>query len=316
MADNGTLEGSIDEAAAAIEALLSRPAQSAEAPAEGSDAEEQAVADQIQAKGADQPAQAATDTGEEAPEGDTPAELPAEGESLEAAVAEPEPVKPAPKVETPQAVVTQPQTNNLAQISQALSGLQIQIAAEFPDIRTQEDLLRLASSANPEDHARLNRFNVLRDIQAGAQRQLDAVSAQARVTWLAGEQEKLHKAIPDIADPVKGPALKAKLADYAIERGYTPEHVTLASASDIAMLHDAMMYRDGLRQKAAEEARQKAALKQAQEKAKDAPKVQKPGVAVPGPSKSVEKEQELLARIEKSGGKVNDVAALIEHRNR
>jgi hypothetical protein len=312
MADNGTLEGSIDEAAAAIEALLSRPAQSAEAPAEGSDAEEQAVADQIQAKGADQPAQAATDTGEEAPEGDTPAELPAEGESLEAAVAEPEPVKPAPKVETPQAVVTQPQANNLSQTAQNIATIRAQIAGEFPDIRTIDDLARLAT----EDPARYVRFDFQTKRLQQEQQVYQSTSSAAVASWRQAEAAQLASH-PDFSDPVKGPELEQRVIKHAIEKlGYSRDDINRASARDVLVVYEAMQLTDLKQQLAAEKAKTAKAIEAAKEKAKDAPRVQKPGVAVPGPSKAVEKEQELLARIEKSGGKVNDVAALIEHRNR
>lgn len=310
MADVEAFESS-DEAAAAIQALLDGGSDQG-APAAGGDDGDEAIVNEIQQK-LDAPADGAEqNTSEEAPEGDTPADQPEEGEVPEAKKAEPEPAKPAPKVEPP-ANPQQPQTPNLSQIGQAITALQIQIAAEFPDIQTHADLLRLASSQNPEDQARLARFNIQREVLTNAQQQLSAASAAARTSWLASEQEKLNKAIPDIADPVKGPVLRTRLVEYAREQGYTPEQINSAASADIVILHDAMMYRDSLRHKAAEEAKAAKAIEAAKEKAKDAPKVQKPGVAQASTSKAEEKDKELWSRFEKSGHH-DDLTAVLVHR--
>lgn len=309
MADVEIFESS-DEAAAAIQALLDG-GTGASAPAAGGDDDEEAVAEAIQAQGA-APAPAAAeneqDTGEEAPEGDKPAELPDEGESKEAKQAEPEPAKAAPKVE-PQAATTQPQTNNLSQIGQALTALQIQLAAQFPDIRTLDDLAKLAQ----DDPARYIQYDVqAKRLQAVQQVHASAMTEQ-RAAWMAQEQEKLTKAIPEIADAVKGPALRTRLVEFAREQGYTPEQINSAASADVVILHDAMMYRDSLRHKEAEAAKQAKAIAAAKDKAKDAPKVQKPGASAPVISKGAEKERELSERFERTGHP-DDLAALLAHR--
>ena len=306
MADVNSFDSN-DDAVAAIQALLDSP-EDAGGGADAGDTDA-AIVNEIQQK-IEAPAEAAPEqnASEEASEEAPHADQPEEGEAKVAVKAEPEPVKTAPKVE-PQANSQQPQTPNLSQIGQALTALQIQLAAQFPDIKTLDDLAKLAQ----EDPARYVQYDVQAKRLQAVQQIHSAAMSEQRTSWMAQEQEKLSKAIPDIADPAKGPALRTRLVEYAREQGYTPEQINSAAAADVVILHDAMMYRDSLRHKAAEDAKAAKAIEAAKEKAKDAPKVQKPGVAQASISKAEEKDKELWARFEKSGDHA-DVAALLVHR--
>lgn len=303
--------GSSDEAAAAIQAILNGGGQAqpeAGADDEGNEEEIAAAIDAQQSAPVEGAEAEEPNTGEGASEEETPADTPDEGTEAEPVKQEPEPVKAAPKVE-PQAQTPQPQTNNLSQIGQMVMALQIQLAAQFPDIKTLDDLTKLAT----EDPARYIQYDVQTKRLQSAQQLHAAAMSEQRGSWLAQEQEKLNKAIPDIADPAKGPILRERLVSFAKEQGYTPEQINSAASADIVILHDAMMYRDSLRHKEAEAAKQAKAIEAAKAKAKDAPKVQKPGAAAPVISKGAEKEKELSERFERTGHP-DDLAALLAHR--
>jgi uncharacterized protein (DUF1501 family) len=228
------------------------------------------------------------------------------------AQAEPAPqakVEPAPALK-PAPVATQPApqptaSDQLAQLNQLVPVLQGQLQAAFPEIRSQDDLLKLAV----EDPARYIVFKAHSDrIQQAQAYQAQAQAAYAN-EWDAREATKLRELLPETADPVKGPALTAKLRDYAKECGYSEQQIRWAAASDVKMLHDAMQFRDrAAADKAKAEAEAKA-IEEARAKAKEAPPVQKPGVAPKSDTKA-DKLKELEQRFQKSG-RTEDLAALL-----
>lgn len=294
-----------DEAAAAIHALLVRE-QNAPAPQED-DTEEEAPA---------QPEEPATEA-EEAPEPNTDevaaeaektVATPEQGTITEPPKVEPQPVAPAPQAATPAANPSTAQAA-LTQLNQVIPVLQAQIAQAFPDIRTADDLVRLST----EDPARVVAYNAAREKLNGIVAMQQQAQANYRNEYVASETEKLHKLIPELADKEKGPALGAKLLARAQEAGYTEEQIRWASASDVHLLYQAMQFQEAQAKALAAEKALADQIARAKEKAKDAPKVQKPGTSAQVVSKGAEKDKELRERFERTGHP-DDLAALLAHR--
>ena len=319
MADHGALDGSIDEAALAIQALMDGPAQqdAGAEPGEDQDIEDTAAAIEAQQPSeaqpeADAPAQEQTEqnTVEEAPEGDKP-DASAQAEPVQAPVQAqaPQPVvtQPVPQVAAPQAIPSTAK-DQLAQLEQAVPILQGQLNAAFPDIKNDDDLQRVAM----EDPARAIAYTAAERKVQSVVRARDNAQAAYRNEWLATQTAELHKAIPDMADPQKGPALGARMTAFAKSIGYTDDQIKWASAADVIMLHESMLYREGQSAAKAKAEADAKALEQAKKKAAEAPPVQKPGAAKPTTGKA-DKLKELEERASKTG-RVDDLAALLAYR--
>jgi hypothetical protein len=301
---NDTIDGSIEEAAAAIQALLD-------------------------GKGAEpEPEVAQTDPAPVADPEPVEAEAAVEGEDLtpveEAAPAElpddtsPEEITPPVITEEPKLAVAAPKaaesagkdpltatTEYLNQLNAAVPQLQARLAASFPEIKTYDDLERLAA----EDPARYFQFDLQNKRLQEVQKAQAEASSQYRALWTQQEDVKLKAQLPEWSDPVKGPALKQSLTAFAKEVGYTDTQINQAGAADIILLRDAMLFRDGKKQEQAKAVAHAKALKAAQEKAKAAPPVQKPGVARTADTAS-EKIKELEARFDRTGHP-DDLGALL-----
>ena len=293
-----SLDGSIDEAANAIMALLPSAPKSDQddeddGPAPAPEPTPEPEAPVAAAPATDEPE---PNTDEEAPQGDTP---------VEAATAAPVTQPQAQAPQAPTAPQVQPQAAQTAQPSAALqlqqltahvTQLQANLQAAFPDIKSMEDLERLSI----EDPARVIAFNTHeRKVQA-ARAYLPQVQAAAQAEWEQAETVKLHQLIPDLKDSAKGAALREKIAAYALEAGYSPQKLQTVSAVEVKALHDAMQYRDFKSKQDAEAKKQAEAIVEARKKAADAPQVQKPG-APKGSDGRAEKAAELKAKHEKSG---------------
>lgn len=284
------LEGSIDQAAQAIEALL-YPKQTEE-------------------KSAPEPAKPESEDEPEAPEAEPSAEV--EGAVVEPVKAEtPEPPKPEPvaakaePVKETKAPEPDPSGPVLTQLNQSILQMQAGIATEFADIKTQADLIRIGQ----EDPARYNRFVIYQQQLHMAQAEAQRLTNEVQTKWHQEQAQKLATLIPEIADPIKGVALKNDLAAYAAKAGYTPEILQRASAVDVLTLHKAMQYD---RMQAAEKAKPaavEAKIAEAKEKAAKAPPVQKPGVATQNDTPDRVKE-----RSQKFGktGRLDDLAAFLQ----
>lgn len=293
--------GSIDAAAIAINDIFKRelggddPApQPDPAPAP----EPEHVPDAARLEGEDLP-----NTDEEAPQGDTPVEASQDAPEPQLKAEAPEP-KQVPQAQ-PKAAPTTQQNNaaqQLHQLSQHINQLQAGLQVAFPDIKSLEDLKRLAV----EDPARVIAFNAHeRELQV-ARAYLPQVQAAAQAEWEQAETVKLHQLIPDLKDNAKGAALREKIAAYALEAGYSPQKLQTVSAVEVKALHDAMQYRSMKAQQDAEAKKQADAIVEARKKAADAPQVQKPGAQRPADS-AADKAQELRARLRKTGD-VDDAA--------
>lgn len=294
-------DGSIDAAAAAIASLLNppkepepakeepkEPAPAEEAPKQAAQAAEE-TSDEVAAK-AEEPAEE-TPQGKEEPQDVTEApeaEKPKEAE------------RPAPKPNTPQ-------NPNINALSQRVATLQAQLQLEFPDVKSFDDLRRLAA----EDPGRVAAFNVLTAELRATSEQLDSAKKQSLDEWSAAEYQKLVKVLPAVADPEKGPKLKADLTKYAEKLGYSEQQLSMASASDVVILHKAMLYDKSVAKAAADAKQQKDAIAQAKAKAAKAPPVQTPGTAPAAPNKDESKKED-FARLRKTG-KLEDAAQVFKH---
>lgn len=309
------LEGSVDAAAAAIEKLLGG-GQDAGAD-QGNENEKSA-----------QPQEAALDTQEDGEAGEQDAEDAANEQERPATEASPE-AKPDPKpVETPrlsdddarklkeadQAIAQSNAERNhlLNTLTPLVAQLQAAIAGEFADIKTNDDLLALGDSRSERyDPDRFNRFQIARARLADAQAQQAQLSAQVLNTFHVAEGAKLRELIPDLKDPTNGPKLQGRLINFVAERGYTADRLKYASAADMLIAYEAMLYHEGKSERAAEEKRKSEALAEAKKKASGAPPVQKPGTARTTTEKG-EKAQTDFDRFKKSG-RVDDAAAVLSH---
>lgn len=301
----GSLDGSIDEAASAIMALMpSAPQPEPDDEDEGPSPEPtpEPEAPVAAAPATDEPEQ---HTDEEAPLGETPVEA-----APAAPVTQPQAQAPqaptAPQVQPKAAPNAQPSAAlQFQQLSNHVTQLQAGLQAAFPDIKSLDDLERLSI----EDPARVIAFNTHeRKVRAYAEA-LPRVQAAAQAEWEQAETVKLHEMIPELKDRAKGDELRAKIAAYATEAGYTPQKLATVSAVEVKSLHDAMQYRDFKSKQDAEAKKQAEAIVEARKKAADAPQVQKPG-APKGSDGRAEKAAELKAKHEKSG-RIDDLAAYL-----
>lgn len=301
----GALSGSVDEAALAIENLY-KGGQSDEADA-GKDPETTDIAAQIEGNNPDAE-ETPEPTVEAQPEGTEPAAQPSKDETPpKAPELKPQPVIPATQAQ-PKAHDSTTAHAQLQQLNQLVPQLQARLAVSFPDIKTIEDLERLAV----EDPARVIAYQVMERRVLAAQTDQQNLQQAARNEWLEGEKEALNRLIPDMADPKKAPELRNKLISYAKDSGFSEAQIDLASAAQVSLLHKAMRHDESERTAQVKAQAEAAAIVAAKKKAAEAPPVQKPGVAQVTDKKS-EKDRELEGRFNKTG-RIDDLAALLEHR--
>lgn len=194
-------------------------------------------------------------------------------------------------------------TTQLNTLNSVTAQMQAAIQGEFADIKNIDDLENVART-DPERYNRFvfqqARLNQAQQAQRGAQ---DVLTRErndlARKAW-SDEQAKLHKLMPDLADPVKGSAIAKRLGDYALRSGIKAERLSSYTADEFVALDKSMRFDDLQSAQAA-----------AKQKAASAPPVQKPGVARSSGDKS-EKIRGDFERLQKSG-RVDDAAAVFRN---
>jgi len=198
-------------------------------------------------------------------------------------------------------------------LNNVVNQLAAAVAGEFADIKTYDDLERVATT----DPDRYNRYVIQQGRLQQAQRVQQQVQAQAQQAqaqqfqaWQAKEAERLPELIPDLKDPEKAPAVARQLQDYALKNGVTPQMLTTASAAQLAILHKAMSYENYQAEQAKNAKAQAEALKAAQQKAANAPPVQKPGAQRTTSTKD-DRIQSDYRRLRKDGS-VESAAALFK----
>jgi hypothetical protein len=159
-------------------------------------------------------------------------------------------------------------------INGALAALEPEMA-QFSNIRTREDLERLNVS-NPAAAARFiavgnrahellqqgfklanqrqaeaQQINAARQAQwAQHQQHVAAQQQEANQKWAAEEEAKVLKAIPELRDPERGPALQRETQRDLVSRGFTEKEIEHHLRSGLfrdsraqLLFHDAMQYR-------------------------------------------------------------------------
>ncbi len=269
--------------------------------AEPAPKEEAEAAPQIQPQAETQEAPAPeTNTDEEA-------EAPASEEPAVATEAAPQAQQPAKADAAPPTPIPDANAQAVQEVQQALTfaraflpQLQAQIMGEFQDIKTMDDLARVGE----DDPGRYNRFVLAAQKMQGVMANYQHLEKQAKeaqaaaspkIDW-AGEAAKLHKAVPELADPQKGPVLERQLNEFAKSKGINPAGKT---AAEIQVLYEAY-------KATTDKASAAKQLEKATEKAKLAPPVQKPGTSKPQNTKG-DKALESFQRLQKTGH-VDDAA--------
>lgn len=194
-----------------------------------------------------------------------------------------------------------------------LNALQSQMAQEFPDVKSWDDVARLAQE-NPVRYLQLDALIKRSDAVARearqAQEQQQAQQVQQFNTWAEAEVEAFLQKAPEFADPAKAPALREEAAATLKAAGYSDEEIghmwagrLQLSARDHRMQ---LLVRDAMRYRMAQRDAAKA-------KAAPAQTVQKPGVATTSREQKAGVLGDLHQRLEKSG-KVSDAMAILRAR--
>lgn len=235
-------------------------------------------------------------------------------------VATPDPVEaPKPLLATPpvaqkQDVEPAAKPEDVSAFSQALERanatiqqLEVAAAGKFSDLKTKADVFQLMQT----DPARYNEFVIFQSQLNDARQAQTQVQQEAARAFVVSEQKRLQKAIPDLADPVKGQALKDDLRAYAKSVGI-PDDRQARNADEVIRLHSEMKLAKEVAEFRAKAAAQEKALEEATKKAAKAPEVQKPGTARNDNANT--KLQELEDRFNRTG-RTDDLALLLAARS-
>lgn len=192
--------------------------------------------------------------------------------------------------------------------------LQAETNAAFADIKTQQDLDRLAA----EDPVRWVQYQnqqtklatVQREIQNATERQ-ESERAQKFELFAQKEDETLKDFVPELADPEKARKLGNSAISTLKEIGFTDQELAkLWNGREQVSIRDHRIQRlivDGVKYREAQAAK-KAAV------ATPKPPVQKPGVAQPKGAAAHAQVQALQQKAAESGSLKDGVAALIARR--
>jgi hypothetical protein len=196
-----------------------------------------------------------------------------------------------------------------------LATLAQQQAGEFPDVKTHDDVMRLAR----EDWPRYVLWDASQKRLAGLQQQEQAISerqSQEKATkhaeFVQRELELLVEKFPDIADSKKGPALREAAVTTLREIGFSDAELgKLWKGEAEISLHDhrlQLLVRDALRFRSAQAAAKNAARLAV-------PPVQRPGTAQPRGAAAAAAVQNLSERLNKTGS-LKDAARLLSERRK
>jgi hypothetical protein len=146
-----------------------------------------------------------------------------------------------------------------------------QTAGEFADIRSPDDLERMAA----QDPARFIRWQARAQALQAAGNEMQVAAERERQEqetrfngWLGEQRSKLIQAIPELSDPAKAKSLVAEQTDYLKSIGFNTQEI--GSVLDHRM---AVVIRDA----AAHRKSQAAAKTATAKKIADAPKLARPG---------------------------------------
>jgi len=284
---------SIDAAQSAIMELLKRPSGTSE-PEEPepapTPAPKAAVAAPVAEESAEEDASAPEVEAVEAETEDTTVPEPK-------AAAPKEPEKPA------QDTAKAARDSRLNELNNLVPQLSALLTAQFPDIKTEADLLKIGRES-PE---RYNEYQLAKFALQSAATEQQRLHEGRFQEWQSTERDKLYKLMPDLKDPVKGPRLAEKIAADLRKDGYTNAQIQVADAAMILRAHKAILY-DELQSRPSQDAKK---IEQAKAKAATAPPVQKPGTTRNASTKE-DKLKEDYSRLQKTG-RQEDAAAVFRH---
>lgn len=173
-------------------------------------------------------------------------------------------------------------------LPQVLHTLQAQADGEFGDIRTHEDVRRLAE----QDPARFAKFQaahiqfaaVAHEARAAEERQLHATAAKFQA-WAGEQDEKFAAQFRELADTEKSRQARTSIDHYLTEVVGVPRE-------QLPELRSVPIFRDARMQRIVYDA---ARFHAAQEKAKSALAAPKPPVQRPGTAKATSREATIQA---------------------
>lgn len=204
---------------------------------------------------------------------------------------------------TPEADAARSQT--LERVNNLVQQLEVSVGSKFADLKTEADVLNLMQT----DPVRYNEFVIAQTQYQRAKQAQAHVQQEAMRAYEHGERQRLHKAIPDLADPEKGKALAEELRAYAKSQGI-PDSRQARSADEVIRLHAEMKLAKEVAAFRAEKAKQEKALEEASKKAAKAPPVQQPGT-----QREVNKNEKLETDFERfsKSGRSDDLAQFLNH---
>lgn len=204
-------------------------------------------------------------------------------------------------IETERSKAEQVRQQYEAQLPALMQELQNAQQSAFADIRTVDDVTKLAN----EDPFRYLQWQAhqtkLQAVNAELERSKGEKSKAEQSKWaehVQKENELAAEYIPELADKVKGPALTARAADRLSELGFKPDELAkLASGQEKLSLYDHRIQRlifSDLKLSDIQSAKTAAV-------AKPVPPVQRPGTAKPAGSAQSERIQALDKQLSSSG---------------
>jgi hypothetical protein len=202
-----------------------------------------------------------------------------------------------------------------AALPHVLGQLQAQQASKFSDIKTWDDVQRLASEDWPR-YVEWDAHNKLVQARQQEWQQVQARKAQEasqHFAEFAKEQDRIFKErAPEFADPEKAPQAAKEAFTYMTETvGFTPEEVERLWNGDKISLRDArvqtLIY-EGMKRRAAVKALDKA-VKEAAAKPKPIPPVQRPGVATTRNESRATEIDNLSRRLDEGSGGIREKLA-------
>jgi len=197
------------------------------------------------------------------------------------------------------------------QLPALMQALQDQQSGQFPDVRTIDDVNRLAQ----EDPFRYLQWDahqkrvaaVNLELRSAQERQAKDMEAQW-ANYIQSENSLMAERVPELADGKKAAELTAKAVDTLRDLGFTDtELAELASGRKAIPIYDhrlQLLILDGVKYR---DAKKTASVAQP----KSVPPVQRPGVASPKGAAMSEQIQALSAKLENTGS-LKDAVALRE----
>lgn len=197
-----------------------------------------------------------------------------------------------------------------AQIPVLQQAIQKQLVAEFSDIKTWDDVRKMAA----EDPIRYGQWDAMLKQHRFAAEQQQAIQARqqqeraTRAREYFNEQARLFaERAPEFADPQKAGTLRAQAFEVLQDFGFAPDEINDAWTKGGSIpVHDhrfQLLVREAMRLRSAEKAVKKPV-------AKPAPQVQRPGPAVTSKDQRSEHVKTLDSRLSKSGS-IKDAFALL-----